>query len=54
MAGPILAEGQFGITIFNADNQKQAKEFTESDPAVKKGIVKPGVHPFRIFLKGEK
>lgn len=54
LAGPILAEGQFGVTIFTADTLNQAQDFVENDPAVKSGVVKPGVHPFRIFLKGEK
>ena len=54
LAGPILAEGQFGVSIFTADNIKHAQNFVENDPAVKSGIVKSEVHPFRIFLKGEK
>ena len=54
LAGLILAEGQFGVSIFTADNIEHAQDFVENDPAVKSGVVKSGVHPFRIFLKGEK
>ena len=54
LAGPILAEGQFGVSVFKANSYDQAMELASNDPAVKEGIMKPGVHPFRIFLKGEK
>jgi len=54
LAGPILAEGQFGLTIFTANSLKEAEDFVINDPAVDAEIMKPGVHPFRIFLLGKK
>jgi len=50
LAGPILAEGKFGVSVFTAESLKEADEFVQNDPAVIEGIMKPEVHPFRIFL----
>ncbi len=50
LAGPILSEGQFGVSVFTAENLNEADEFVQNDPAVIEGIMKPEVHPFRIFL----
>jgi uncharacterized protein YciI len=54
LAGPILAEGQFGLTVFTANSLKEAEDFVKNDPVVDAEIMIPGVHPFRIFLLGEK
>ena len=54
LAGPILAEGQFGLTVFTANSLLEAEDFVKNDPVVDAEIMKPGVHPFRIFLLGEK
>ena len=54
LAGPILAEGLFGLTVFTANSLKEAEDFVINDPAVDAEIMKPGVHPFRIFLLGKK
>jgi uncharacterized protein YciI len=51
LAGPILAEGRFGLSIIKAENLEKATLFTKNDPAVKEGILESNVHPFRIFLK---
>jgi uncharacterized protein YciI len=49
LAGRCL-EGEFGIVIFNAESEKEAMEFMENDPAVKKRIMTAELHPFRIAL----
>jgi len=54
LAGPILAEGLFDLTIFTANSLKEAEDFLKNDPVVNAEIMKPGVHPFRIFLLGKK
>jgi uncharacterized protein YciI len=51
LAGPILEEGAFGVLVFSAESLDEAKQFQQQDPAVMAGIMKPEVHPFRIFLK---
>ncbi len=43
-------EGEFGIVIFHADSENQAKEFMDNDPAVKNGLMATELHPFRIVL----
>ena len=52
LAGRCL-NGEFGIVIFHADSEKQAEDFMENDPAIKKGIMTAELHPFRIALKGK-
>jgi uncharacterized protein YciI len=52
LAGPILAEGTFGVSVFSAENLDEAKSFQKQDPAVKAGLTESKVHPFRIFFLG--
>ena len=54
LAGPILAEGTFGVSVFSADNVDEAYQFQRQDPAVMAGLVEPEVLPFRIFFLGTK
>jgi uncharacterized protein YciI len=49
LAGPCL-DGEFGIAIFRARSDEEAKEFMENDPAVKQGIMAAELHPFRVSL----
>lgn len=49
LAGRCL-DGEFGIVVFCADDEKHAKEFMENDPAVKSRIMTAELHPFRIAL----
>ncbi len=47
MAGPFLDNKEVrGIFIFNVKNLEEAKALTESDPAVKAGILKMELHPW--------
>lgn len=52
LAGPILAEGSFGVSILLAENLDEADQFQKQDPSVMAGIMEPKVHPFRIFFLG--
>ena len=54
LAGPILAEGTFGVSVFSADNIDEACQFQRQDPAVMAGLLEPEIHPFRIFFLGTK
>jgi uncharacterized protein YciI len=49
LAGRCL-NGEFGIVIFRAKSEGQAKDFMKNDPAVKKGLMVAELHPFRIAL----
>ena len=49
LAGPCL-DGEFGIVIFRARSDEEAKEFMENDPAVKRGIMTAELHPFCVSL----
>lgn len=40
----------FGIVIFYANNEAEAKEFMLSDPAVKAGIMEATLHPYQVAL----
>ena len=42
----------FGIAIFQAESDEQALEMMNSDPAVRKGIMRAELFPFRIALAG--
>jgi uncharacterized protein YciI len=54
LAGPILAHGAFGVNILEAECFDEADQYMKQDPSVLSGIMKPGIHPFRIFFKGSK
>lgn len=40
----------FGIVIFYANNEAEAKEFMLGDPAVKAGIMEATLHPYNVAL----
>jgi uncharacterized protein YciI len=40
----------FGIVVFNAISEEEAREHMESDPAVKQGVMKAELYPFRVAL----
>ncbi len=42
----------FGIVIFQADSVEQALEIMNGDPALRKGIMRAELFPFRIALAG--
>ena len=43
----------FGISIFKADDELAAEEFTLNDPAVKGGVMQAKIFPYRIALMNE-
>ena len=43
-------EKQFGIVIYEASSEKEAKSIATEDPAVKQGIMTAEVYPYRIAL----
>ena len=49
LAGPCL-DRAFGIVVFRANSEEEAKEFMKKDPAVSEGIMTAELHPFRVSL----
>lgn len=43
-------ESQFGIVIFEAENEEEAKIIMNSDPAVEKGIMTAELFPYQVAL----
>ena len=43
----------FGIAVFQAEADEQAQAIMNSDPAVRKGIMRAELFPFRIALAGK-
>jgi uncharacterized protein len=52
MAGRTLNadERTFGIVVFVADSEAKAKEIMENDPAVRHGVMRAELFPYRIAL----
>jgi uncharacterized protein YciI len=52
MAGRTLDadERTFGIVVFIAESEAQAAEFVRDDPAVKHGVMRAELFPYRVAL----
>jgi uncharacterized protein YciI len=46
-------ESSFGIVIFNADSDEGANGVAEDDPAVRQGVMRAAVFPYRVALINE-
>jgi uncharacterized protein YciI len=46
-------ESSFGIVIFKVESDEAARALMESDPAVKKGVMRAALFPFRTALLGD-
>lgn len=53
LAGRTMEPGDktFGIAIFQAADEKTARSFMESDPAVVAGLMTAELHPFAVALE---
>ncbi len=49
LAGPCL-DAAFGIAIYKAESDSEAKDIMENDPSVVSGIMTAEYHPFKISL----
>jgi uncharacterized protein YciI len=49
LAGPCLDKA-FGIVIFTAESEEEARKIMEDDPSVKAGVMKSELHSFRVSL----
>jgi uncharacterized protein len=43
-------ESAFGIVIFRAESEEAARAIMSDDPAVKKGVMRAALFPFRVIL----
>ena len=50
LAGPCL-DRVFGICIFEAESEKEARRIMEADPAVREKVMTAELHPFKISLR---
>lgn len=52
LAGRTLNTGDtsFGIIIFNAESQAAAQAVMEGDPAVREGVMRADLFPYRVAL----
>jgi uncharacterized protein len=61
LAGVVLLAGRtltsdplpFGLVIFFADSEARARELMNEDPAVRDGLMRAELFPYRIALLGE-
>lgn len=49
LAGPAL-DASFGIAVFEAEDEEQAREIMERDPSVVNGVMNATLHPYRTSL----
>jgi uncharacterized protein YciI len=46
-------ETSFGIVIFNAESEEAAQQLVANDPAVKQGVMRAMLFPYRVALIAE-
>lgn len=49
LAGPNL-DNTFGVVIFFASSEEEAKDIMNNDPAIREEIMEAELHPFRVSL----
>jgi len=50
LAGPVTDCTAPGIVVFEAEDETEARDFMDGDPAVREGVVTATLHPFRLSL----
>lgn len=46
-------ENTMGLAIFRTESEDAARRIMNGDPAVKKGVMKATLYPFKIVLQGK-
>lgn len=55
MAGRTLSQQDaFGIVVFRADNEEDAKKIMDADPAVEANVMQAELFPFRLALLNDR
>lgn len=49
IAGPVTT-GEFGLSIVETENEEEARDIMNNDPAVLSGIMTPTIYPYRVSL----
>lgn len=52
MAGRTTSEDEhvFGVCVFQVENEAEAEIFMENDPAIRGGIMRATLHPYRVAV----
>jgi len=54
VAGRSMTDNPVGVEIIEADSEEEARKLVEQDPAVKEGIMRPEILPFRVAVSALK
>jgi len=46
-------ENTMGLAIFRAESEDAARQIMNADPAVKKGLMRATLYPFKVSLQGK-
>jgi uncharacterized protein YciI len=47
-------DSTFGIVVFNAESEEEARRIMENDPAVRQGVMRAELFPYRVALIAER
>jgi uncharacterized protein YciI len=50
LAGPSLGRINTGVSVFEADDEAEARAFIDADPAVASGLCTGELRPFRVSM----
>lgn len=50
LAGRTLEDFPFGIVVFDAETEDEARAIMDGDPAVQEGVMTATLHPYRVAL----
>lgn len=46
----MLTESTFGIAVLEADHESAARTIMDSDPAIRSGVMRASLYPYRVAL----
>jgi uncharacterized protein len=46
-------ENTMGLAVFRAQSEDSARQIMNDDPAVRKGVMKATLYPFKVVLQGK-
>ena len=46
-------ENTMGLAVFRAESEDAARQIMNGDPAVRKGVMKATLYPFKVVLQGK-
>ena len=46
-------ENAMGLAVFRAESEDAARQIMNRDPAVKKGVMRATLYPFKVVLQGK-